>query len=60
MLRRKRDGRYLAAVLDQGLWPLVPRLAREAGIGPALDLLDQQHAGLWRGPPPAPLSLIHI
>ena len=54
VLRRKRDGRYLAAVLDQGLWPLVPRLAREAGIGPALDLLDQQHAGLWRGPPPAP------
>ena len=57
VLRRKRDGRYLAAVLDQGLWPLVPRLAREAGIGPALDLLDQQHAGLWRGPPPAPGEL---
>ena len=57
VLRRKRDGRYLAAVLDQGLWPLVPRLAREAGIDQAMDLLDQQQAGLWRGPPPAPGEL---
>ena len=40
VLRRKRDGRYLAAVLDQGLMPLVPRLAREAGIEAALDRLD--------------------
>ena len=40
VLRRKRDGRYLAAVLDTGLMPLVPRLAREPGIEEALDLLD--------------------
>ena len=40
VLRRKRDGRYLAAALDSGLMPLVPRLAREPGIGDALDLLD--------------------
>ena len=40
VLRRKRDGRYLAAVLDEGLMPLVPRLAREPGVDQALDLLD--------------------
>jgi|SRR5512138_1821773 len=40
VLRRKRDGRYLAAVLDDGLMPLVARLAREPGIDEALDLLD--------------------
>jgi D-alanyl-D-alanine carboxypeptidase len=40
VLRRKRDGQYLAAVLDAGLMPLVPRLAREPGIDEALDLLD--------------------
>ena len=40
VLRRKRDGRYLAAVLDEGLMPLLPRLAREPGIDEALDLLD--------------------
>jgi D-alanyl-D-alanine carboxypeptidase len=40
VLRRKRDGRYLAAALHEGLLPLVPRLAREPGIDAALDLLD--------------------
>ena len=40
VLRRKRDGRYLAAVLGEGLMPLQPRLAREPGIDEALDLLD--------------------
>ena len=40
VLRRKRDGRYLAAVLPEGLMPLVPRLAREPGADDALDLLD--------------------
>lgn len=54
VLRRKRDGRYLAAALDSGLLPLVARLAREPGIDAALDLLDAQAAGLRRGPPPAP------
>lgn len=40
VLRRKRDGRYLAAVLPEGLVPLLPRLARESGIDAALDALD--------------------
>src|SRR5690606_17425968 len=40
VLRRKRDGTYLAAVLPEGLMPLLPRLAREAGVDEALDLLD--------------------
>src|SRR5690606_14628478 len=40
VLRRKRDGAYLAAVLPEGLMPLVPRLAREPGVDDALDLLD--------------------
>lgn len=44
VLRRKRDGRYLAADLPEGLLPLVERLPRESGIGEALDLLDTLHA----------------
>ncbi len=40
VLRRKRDGRYLAALLPEGLMPLVPRLGRETGIDAALDVLD--------------------
>jgi D-alanyl-D-alanine carboxypeptidase len=40
VLRRKRDGRYLAADLPEGLMPLVPSLVREAGIDDALDALD--------------------
>jgi D-alanyl-D-alanine carboxypeptidase len=40
VLRRKRDGRYLAAVLPEGVMPLVPRLPREPGLDDALDLLD--------------------
>ncbi|GAA4861367.1 M15 family metallopeptidase [Luteimonas vadosa] len=40
VLRRKRDGRYLAAALDTGLVPLVPRLVHEPGIDEALDALD--------------------
>lgn len=40
VLRRKRDGRYLAAELPEGLMPLVPSLQREDGIGEALDALD--------------------
>ncbi|WP_372012584.1 M15 family metallopeptidase [Pseudoxanthomonas sp. 10H] len=54
VLRRKRDGRYLAAVLQEGVLPLVPRLAREPGIDAALDLLD---AGATRGPALAPRPL---
>lgn len=40
VLRRKRDGRYLAAELPEGLLPLVQRLMHEPGIDEALDALD--------------------
>lgn len=40
VLRRKRDGRYLAADLSEGLLPLVQGLMREPGIDEALDALD--------------------
>ncbi|AGI08895.1 D-alanyl-D-alanine carboxypeptidase family protein [Xanthomonas citri pv. citri] len=40
LLRRKRDGRYLAAHLPQGLMPLIPRLACEPGLDEALDRLQ--------------------
>jgi zinc D-Ala-D-Ala carboxypeptidase len=40
VLRRKRDGRYLAAELPEGLLPLVPRLAHEPGLDDALDALE--------------------
>lgn len=40
VLRRKRDGRYLAADLPEGLLPLVQSLMRESGIDEALDALD--------------------
>lgn len=42
VLRRKRDGLYLAALLPEGLLPLVQRLMREPGIDAALDALDAQ------------------
>jgi len=40
VLRRKCDGRFLAADLPEGLLPLVPRLRAEPGIDAALDWLD--------------------
>lgn len=40
VLRRKRDGTYLAANLAEGIQPLVPRLHREPGLDAALDRLD--------------------
>ncbi|TDK25972.1 D-alanyl-D-alanine carboxypeptidase family protein [Luteimonas aestuarii] len=40
VLRRKRDGRYLAAELPEGLMPLLPRWQHEPGIDEALDRLD--------------------
>ena len=39
VLRRKRDGRYLAAHLPEGLIPLVPQLPREPGLKAVLDAL---------------------
>lgn len=40
VLRRKRDGRYLAALLPEGLQPLVTRLVREPGLASALSACD--------------------
>ncbi|MGE8260116.1 MAG: M15 family metallopeptidase [Stenotrophomonas sp.] len=40
VLRRKRDGRYLAAVLPQGVHSLVPHLPREPDVDEALALLE--------------------
>jgi D-alanyl-D-alanine carboxypeptidase len=40
VLRRKRDGRFLAADLREGLMPLVLRLNAEPGLHAALDVLD--------------------
>ena len=58
VLRRKRDGRYLAAVLDSGLLALVPRLAREPGMDEALDALELlESPAARRAPPPAPAPL---
>lgn len=52
VLRRKHDGRYLAALLPQGLMPLTPRLAREPGIDAALELLDTLGTQANRTPDP--------
>ena len=54
VLRRKRDGRYLAAILPEGLMPLLPRLANEPGVDAALDALGEFHA---TRPPPADIVL---
>ena len=40
VLRRKQDGRYLAAIGSQGLTPLVPALWREPGLEAAIDALS--------------------
>ena len=52
VLRRKRDGRFLAAVLPEGVMPLVYRLAHEPGFDAALDAVDarpaHRRAGLER------------
>jgi D-alanyl-D-alanine carboxypeptidase len=49
VLRRKRDGAYLAADLPEGLLPLVPRLRREPGLEAALDALDAAPLHLRNG-----------
>lgn len=43
VLRRKRDGRFLAAVGPRGLAPLVPALWREPGLEAAVDAIDALH-----------------
>ena len=40
VLRRKHDGRFLAAVGAQGLQPLAPGLWREPGLEAAIDAMD--------------------
>ena len=59
VLRRKRDGRFLAAELAEGLQPLVPRLAREPGLEAALDALDTPSPRVPTALP-APLPLARI
>ena len=44
VLRRKRDGAYLAADLPEGLQPLLPHLRREPGLDAALDALEDAPA----------------
>jgi D-alanyl-D-alanine carboxypeptidase len=43
VLRRKRDGRFLAADLPEGLLALVTHLRREPGLDEALDALEALH-----------------
>jgi D-alanyl-D-alanine carboxypeptidase len=66
VLRRKRDGRFLAADSRDGLMPLVPRLKREAGLDAALDALDAlnsratpRRTGIEREAATLPLSRLH-
>ena len=40
VLRRKRDGRYLAAAVPEGLVTLLPGWQRDTRVDEALDLLD--------------------
>ena len=58
LLRRKRDGRYLAVVDARGLHALVPRLMHEPGIEEALDRLDAMPR--WRRPQPADESALPL
>ena len=63
VLRRKRDGRYLAAQLRGGLMPLVTRLADEPGIDFALTALEALRAQPSRIPPASgslPLHQLHL
>ncbi len=52
VLRRKCDGRYLAAHLPRGLMPLVARLHEEPGIKQALAVLEAHKSQPNRTPPP--------
>ncbi len=40
VLRRKRDGRFLAALLPEGVMALSPRWTQEAGVDAALDAIE--------------------
>lgn len=62
VLRRKLDGRFLAADLPEGLMPLVPTLAAEPGIDEALEALASvarhRRAGIEHVDP-LPLQRLH-
>ena len=60
VLRRKRDGRYLAAEQPQGWMALDPHWSRASGIDAALDVVDAPlpHAGI-RDPDTLPLHALH-
>ena len=62
VLRRKRDGRYLAALAPEGLVPMLPNLHGDAGLDAARAALDRAHrpqrAGIERVAE-LPLSLLH-
>ena len=47
VLRRKRDGRFLAALLPEGVMALMPRWTREPGVDAALDAAEYspRHGG---------------
>lgn len=53
VLRRKRDGRYLASVREGELQPLVPALAREPGLAQARRALAREAR---RRPGPGPVA----
>lgn len=59
VLRRKRDGRYLAAALPEGLLPLVPHLRREPGIDDALRALELEPARARPGIDVVPTLPLH-
>ena len=60
VLRRKRDGRYLAAVLAEGIVSLLPRWQRGVDVDAALDRLDATESARGRrvddAAPPLPLN----
>ena len=49
VLRRKRDGRYLAAVLAEGLRAMVPALSREPGLEAATGAISKHPAHARNG-----------
>src|SRR3546814_5503725 len=59
VLRRKRDGRYLAADLPDGLLPLVAHLRREPGIDDALRALAIEPARARPGIDVVPTLPLH-
>lgn len=56
VLRRKRDGRYLAAELPGGMVGLLPHWRREPGVDGAIHRLRELAAGGWH----RPLAYAHL